>query len=121
MTTRRSFLETLAAGSECSALTVLTNEELRPRLKLPPGVKVRINDLPVRNKLGRIWWDQIALYSAARTAGNDWLFLPKGRAVRGKGGGEIPRHTTSRLGGYFKCPLKRTRPLPTMWDTAALR
>ena len=39
-----------------------------------------INDLPLRGRLSRILWDQWGVYSAAKQAGNEWLFLPKGFA-----------------------------------------
>ncbi|MBI5799866.1 MAG: glycosyltransferase [Verrucomicrobia bacterium] len=69
-------VEQLAHRSEFSRLTVLANRTLAGRL--PTTLDTRWHDTPARGRLGRIWWDQFEVYSAAAAAGNDWLFLPKG-------------------------------------------
>jgi glycosyltransferase involved in cell wall biosynthesis len=60
--------------------TVLGNSTLRDRLDLPPGVRFVNQDQAVRSRLGRVLWDQLGVYRAARAAGHQWLFLPKGFA-----------------------------------------
>lgn len=61
-------------------MTVLTHAEMPLGMPLPPTVNVRHHPLPVRSRWGRLWWDQWAVYRAARVAGHDWLVLPKGFA-----------------------------------------
>ncbi len=73
-------LHALARRAECSPMTVLANESLKDVLHLPDATRVVWHDIAVRGKLGRIWWDQAGVYSAARRARNEWLFLPKGFA-----------------------------------------
>jgi glycosyltransferase involved in cell wall biosynthesis len=70
----------LARRPEVSRMTVLSNRTLQDRLQAPPEVPVHKHDVPVRNKLGRIYWDQWGAYDAARRLGNQWLYLPKGFA-----------------------------------------
>lgn len=70
----------LAERGEISRLTVLTNATLDRAAGLPDGVKRQRHDLAVRGRLARLWWDQWAVYSAARRTGDDWLLLPKGFA-----------------------------------------
>ena len=60
--------------------TVLGNSTLRDRLDLPSGVRLVNQDQAIRSRLGRVRWDQLGVYRAARAAGNEWLFLPKGFA-----------------------------------------
>ncbi|KAF0176858.1 MAG: mtfB [Limisphaerales bacterium] len=71
-------VEQLARRPEISRLTVLANRTLAGRL--PGSLDVRWHDAPARGRLGRIWWDQWGVYSAATATANDWLFLPKGFA-----------------------------------------
>ncbi len=73
-------LETLATKKYFSRLSVLSNSTLPERLTLPPDVQVSTHDSAIKNKIGRIIWDQWKAYSAARALGNEWLFLPKGFA-----------------------------------------
>ena len=70
----------LAGRPECKRLTLLSNDSLEERLIPPAGVVVERHDRAAGSRLGRIWWDQFGVYSAARRAGNEWLFLPKGFA-----------------------------------------
>ena len=70
----------LAQHPEVRRLVVLSNRTLDDRLVLPPKVPVHRNNLALRGKIGRIVWDQWAVYGAARRLGNEWLFLPKGFA-----------------------------------------
>lgn len=69
-------VEQLARRPGLSRLTVLANRTLAERL--PTTLDVRWHDAPTRGRLGRIWWDQCGVYSAAAATGNEWLFLPKG-------------------------------------------
>ncbi|HEY3857311.1 MAG TPA: glycosyltransferase [Verrucomicrobiae bacterium] len=73
-------LHTLATNPQCPPLTVLANSSLRDNLKLPQSARTIFQDTAIRGRLGRMWWDQVAVYSAARRAGSDWLLLPKGFA-----------------------------------------
>jgi glycosyltransferase involved in cell wall biosynthesis len=73
-------LRTLATRPQDLRLTVLANSSLRETLALPTTTQTEFNDLALRGSLGRIWWDQVAAYSAARRLGNEWLLLPKGFA-----------------------------------------
>ncbi len=72
------WVEQIARRPEISHLTVLANRSLAGRL--PEQLEVRWHDAPAHGRLGRIWWDQWGVYSAAAATGNDWLFLPKGFA-----------------------------------------
>ncbi|MFA6543563.1 MAG: glycosyltransferase [Limisphaerales bacterium] len=71
-------VEQLARRPEVSRLTVLANRTLAGRL--PDTLDVRWHDAPARGRLGRIWWDQWGVYSAAAGIDNEWLLLPKGFA-----------------------------------------
>jgi hypothetical protein len=73
-------LETLANKKYFSRLSVLSNSTIPERLTLPPDVNVSMHDSAIKNRLGRIIWDQWKAYSAARKTGNEWLFLSKGFA-----------------------------------------
>jgi glycosyltransferase involved in cell wall biosynthesis len=73
-------LHVLARRPQCAALTLLANSSLREKLTLPPAARIEFHDLPLRGRLGRMWWDQFAAYAAARRSGNEWLVLPKGFA-----------------------------------------
>jgi len=66
----------LARRPEIAKLTLLANRTHAGQL--PEGVEVRWDDTPARGRLGRLWWDQWRVYSAAATTGNDWLFPAKG-------------------------------------------
>ncbi|MBG86942.1 MAG: hypothetical protein CMO80_08595 [Verrucomicrobiales bacterium] len=57
-------------------LKVLGNETLRRAL--PNDVNTHEYNGAIGGKLGRVWWDQWKVYSAARRTKADWLFLPKG-------------------------------------------
>lgn len=37
-------------------------------------------NLPIGSRVGRLVWDNIWIYAAAKKLGNEWLFLPKGYA-----------------------------------------
>jgi glycosyltransferase involved in cell wall biosynthesis len=71
-------LHALTRRSECARMTALTNHSLDERLALPPGVAIEHHDEAIASDLGRIWWDQWGVYTAARRTGHEWLFLPKG-------------------------------------------
>src|SRR5271163_1519378 len=73
-------LNVLARRPQCPPLTVLANSSLRDKLALPATARSQFHDLALRGSLGRIWWDQVAVYAAARRSGNEWLLLPKGFA-----------------------------------------
>jgi glycosyltransferase involved in cell wall biosynthesis len=71
-------LSGLAAHPEVSSLTVLRNSTLQD--DLPNHVQTLLCDRAASGRLGRVWWDQWGVYQAARKAGREWLFLPKGFA-----------------------------------------
>jgi glycosyltransferase involved in cell wall biosynthesis len=73
-------LRVLARRPELTGLTVLANSSLREKLDLPAASRVEIHDAALRGSLGRMWWDQFAVFAAARRLGNEWLLLPKGFA-----------------------------------------
>lgn len=73
-------LQALASRPECSRLTLLSNRSLSGDLGLSQGLPTSFHDRAATNYLGRIWWDQWAVYAATRKAGNAWLLLPKGFA-----------------------------------------
>lgn len=73
-------LRGLMARPEVERLTVLSNRTLPAFSPHPPSLHVHHHELPLRGRLGRLLWDQWAVYTAARAAGNPWLFLPKGFA-----------------------------------------
>ena len=88
------FLNHLARRPEIHQLAVLNNSILQNRLNLPPQAAQTIHDAAISGKLGRIWWDQSGVYSAAKRAGNEWLFLPKGFA-------SFMRRSPVKLLGYL--------------------
>lgn len=71
-------LRALSDAPAVEALAVLVNSSLPP----VGGAKVRTvtDDVALRGPLGRLWWDNVGVYRAARRAGHEWLFLPKGYA-----------------------------------------
>jgi ADP-heptose:LPS heptosyltransferase/glycosyltransferase involved in cell wall biosynthesis len=71
--------QALAAAGGLRRLTVFSNQSLAQDPGLA-GVEARLIDHAADSGLGRIHWDQWGCYAAARRAGNDWLFLPKGFA-----------------------------------------
>ncbi len=74
------FLNHLAKRPELKRLTVLNNSTLTAGVHLPPNALQEIHDRAVSGRWGRIWWDQIGAYTAAKQTGNELLFLPKGFA-----------------------------------------
>lgn len=72
-------LRALSDAPAVEALAVLVNSSLPP---VPGGAKIRTvtDDLALHVPLGRLWWDNVGVYRAARRAGHEWLFLPKGYA-----------------------------------------
>jgi glycosyltransferase involved in cell wall biosynthesis len=75
-----ALLHALARRPQCPPLTVLANSSLRDKLTLPTSTRIEFHDLALRGNLGRIWWDQFAVFAAARRSGHQWLLLPKGFA-----------------------------------------
>jgi glycosyltransferase involved in cell wall biosynthesis len=73
-------LEHLAQRPEITSLTVLGNEPLMTRLKLPSTAKVVLYNEAIAGRTRRIGWDQWGVYRAAVKAGHEWLLLPKGFA-----------------------------------------
>lgn len=73
-------LRGLMRAPEIARLHLLAHPSLPLPSPVPPSVTVRHCRLPTRGRLGRLLWDQWAVYSAARDAGLPWLFLPKGFA-----------------------------------------
>jgi len=72
-------LESMIASHAFDRLTVLSNSSIQ----LPsPGAHVQIctQDVALKGRLQRVWWDQCGVYQAAKALGNEWLFLPKGFA-----------------------------------------
>jgi hypothetical protein len=61
-------------------LTVFANRSLVGKLDLPATTRTELHDGACGGTLGRIWWDQFGVYSAARRSGHQWLLLPKGFA-----------------------------------------
>jgi glycosyltransferase involved in cell wall biosynthesis len=68
----------LAVHPQLNRLTVFSNSTVSPSLQFTARTRIQDFNCPLRNKLGRIWWDQWALYRWARATGHRWLFLPKG-------------------------------------------
>lgn len=73
----RQIIENMATHSNIAKLDLLSNSTLDKYVKLPPQVTIQYHD-EISNKLGRIFWDQLGVYRAARRSNNQWLFLPKG-------------------------------------------
>ncbi|MBI5384672.1 MAG: glycosyltransferase [Verrucomicrobia bacterium] len=59
-------------------MTVFSNPTVTRTLDLAQHIAIRDFSSPVRSKAGRILWDQWGVCRAARRAGHEWLFLPKG-------------------------------------------
>src|ERR1051326_2030559 len=70
--------QTLSEQPQLHRLTVLSNKTIAADLTLTARARIKEYNYPVLSKLGRIWWDQWAVYQKARAEGNPWLFLPKG-------------------------------------------
>lgn len=88
------FLNHLARRPEVRRMTVLNNSTLQADVNLPTTAQQEIHDGAVSGRWGRIWWDQIGAYTAAKQTGNEWLFLPKGFA-------SFVRRSPVRLSGYL--------------------
>ncbi|MCX8156290.1 MAG: glycosyltransferase [Verrucomicrobiae bacterium] len=73
-------LRGLLRQAEVGRLTLLANPSLPLPSPVPPGFEARVYRMPLRGRLGRLWWDQWGVYTAARRAGHPWLVLPKGFA-----------------------------------------
>jgi len=73
-------LRHLSQHPQVESLTALANPTLPLPSPAPAALQVRHYRLPLRGRLGRLFWDQWAVYSAARATGHPWLFLPKGFA-----------------------------------------
>lgn len=72
-------LNSLARDPAVDKLTVFTNSSI-PQHCIPSSALSICCDIPSKNMLGRIWWDQYGVFRKARQVGCDWLFLPKGFA-----------------------------------------
>ncbi len=72
--------EELAKRPEVDRFKVLSNPSLRDYLKTSSRMAVEEHASPIGGAAKRMIWDQWGVYTAARRAGNDWLFLPKGYA-----------------------------------------
>lgn len=70
----------LAEHPRVAALSVLGNPTLRFEPPLPERVRYMEHTGAVRHRLGRMLWDQLGVYRAARREGHPWLLLPKGFA-----------------------------------------
>ena len=68
----------LSEHPQIRQLTVFSNRTVSPALRLTARGQVQEFNSACQSKLGRMWWDQWALYRAARATGHGWLFLPKG-------------------------------------------
>jgi glycosyltransferase involved in cell wall biosynthesis len=71
-------LRELATRPEIQRMTLFTNSTLRETLVLPAAVHQISCDAAIASRWQRVIWDQWGVYRAARSAGNDWLLLPKG-------------------------------------------
>jgi hypothetical protein len=92
------------AGSESVArLDILANPYIESDLTTGPRTRISQHSLPVRHRLGRMIWDQWALYSAAWALGNEWLFLPKGFAsfIR-RPRGRLAAFVHDTMGDYYQ-------------------
>lgn len=67
----------LSGSPDIAPFTLLSNSELD--IPLQKGL-ISIHNEANQGKLKRILWDQVGVYRAARIAGAQWLFLPKGFA-----------------------------------------
>lgn len=70
----------LAEHPGVEALSVLGNPTLRFDPPLPDRVRWVEHAGAIRHRLGRMLWDQLGVYRAARRQGHPWLLLPKGYA-----------------------------------------
>jgi glycosyltransferase involved in cell wall biosynthesis len=73
-------LRALRQREEFSPLTVLANRSLLGELPGGQPGELTLHDYAATGSAGRIFWDQSAVYSAAKKSSRDWLFLPKGFA-----------------------------------------
>jgi glycosyl transferase family 1 len=74
------FLRHLAQRPELRRLIVLNNSTLEGEVNLPSQAKHEVHDIAISGRWGRMYWDQVGAYGAAKKTGNEWLFLPKGFA-----------------------------------------
>lgn len=75
-----SALKSIALRPEFAKVTALLNPGLEQGFVFPPNIEKKVFPSPAESRLGRVWWDQIRVYSEAKKTGNEWLFLPKGFA-----------------------------------------
>jgi glycosyltransferase involved in cell wall biosynthesis len=68
----------LSEHSRIRKFTVFSNRTVSPHLRLAAKAGVREFNFARWGKVGRIFWDQWALYRSAQAAGHRRLFLPKG-------------------------------------------
>ncbi|HVU08797.1 MAG TPA: glycosyltransferase [Verrucomicrobiae bacterium] len=68
----------LSEQAQIGNLTVLSNRTISPELHLAGNARLLDCDQAIRNKAGRIFWDQWGVYRKAKATGHPWLFLPKG-------------------------------------------
>jgi len=73
-----NLLRYLADREEVARLTVLSNRTVERILPRSGKTVVTRCDQAIRGRWSRLVWDQWGVYRAARQAGNEWLFLPKG-------------------------------------------
>ncbi|MBA4147888.1 MAG: glycosyltransferase [Verrucomicrobia bacterium] len=71
-------LEHVARRPEVGKVTLLSNDTFAGALNLPANVETLIHNEANGRGLSRMFWDQWKVYSAAKDAGNEWLFMPKG-------------------------------------------
>lgn len=72
-------LDHLAVCPELERLTVFINRK-QSDIHFPANARLEQHNSAVTGRMGRVFWDQWGVYSAAKKSGNDWLFLPKGFA-----------------------------------------
>ncbi len=70
----------LPGHPEVGQLTIFANHTLKEALPASPKVDVRFFEGAIDRRWQRVLWDQAGVYTAARRAGHEWLFLPKGFA-----------------------------------------
>ncbi len=80
---------TLAEHPEVGQLTVLTNTTLAKSWAGNHRVRLIQQDTALHGRWGRLWWDHVGVYRAAKAAGEPWLLLPKGFAA-----------------GWSRCPVR---------------
>ena len=71
-------LEHVARRPEIGRVTLLSNDTFKGALNLPANVEDQIHNEANGRGLSRMFWDQWKVYSVAKAAGNEWLFMPKG-------------------------------------------